>query len=125
MKKESEKKSIVKSIKLSPSQEEQIKLKAQEKNMTFSAYLVDCAVHGSDCITPQMAVKLQEIVNLVSEIYEDTDADDYIKKETLRQKADDLSDLFKSVAPKEKYKNYKKNVEALMEGAEGVWESLK
>lgn len=40
MKSESEKKSIVKSIKLSPSQVQQIEEKANEKNMTFSSYMV-------------------------------------------------------------------------------------
>ena len=44
MKSESEKKSVVKSIKLSPSQLQQIEEKANEKNMTFSSYMVDCAL---------------------------------------------------------------------------------
>lgn len=43
MRSEAEKKSIVKSIKLSPSQVQQIEEKANEKNMTFSSYMVDCA----------------------------------------------------------------------------------
>ena len=47
MRSEKEKKSITKSIKLSPLQVQQIEEKAKEKNLTFSSYMVDCAVHGS------------------------------------------------------------------------------
>lgn len=47
MRSEAEKKSIVKSIKLSPSQVQQIEEKANEKNMTFSSYMVDCALHNN------------------------------------------------------------------------------
>ena len=68
MKSESEKKSIVKSIKLSPSQVQQIEEKANEKNMTFSSYMVDCALHNNQGITPQIAVKYQELINMVQEI---------------------------------------------------------
>ena len=50
MRSEAEKKSIVKSIKLSPSQVQQIEEKANEKNMTFSSYMVDCALHNNQGI---------------------------------------------------------------------------
>ena len=68
MRSEAEKKSIVKSIKLSPSQVQQIEEKANERNMTFSSYMVDCALHNNQGITPQIAVKYQELVNMVQEI---------------------------------------------------------
>ena len=58
MRSEKEKKSITKSIKLSPLQVQQIEEKAKEKNLTFSSYMVDCAVHGNNSITPQMAVRI-------------------------------------------------------------------
>ena len=48
MRSEKEKKSITKSIKLSPLQVQQIEEKAKEKNLTFSSYMVDCAVHGNN-----------------------------------------------------------------------------
>ena len=51
MRSEREKKSIIKSIKLSPLQVQQIEEKAKEKNLTFSSYMVDCAVHGNNSIT--------------------------------------------------------------------------
>ena len=47
MRSKEEKKSITKSIKLSPLQVQQIEEKAKEKNLTFSSYMVDCAVNGS------------------------------------------------------------------------------
>ena len=68
MRSKREKKSITKSIKLSPLQVQQIEEKAKEKNLTFSSYMVDCAVHGNNSITPQMAVRMQELVNMVLEI---------------------------------------------------------
>lgn len=68
MRSEREKKSITKSIKLSPSQVQQIEEKAKEKNLTFSSYMVDCAVHGNNSITPQVVVRMQELVNMVLEI---------------------------------------------------------
>ena len=68
MRSEKEKKSITKSIKLSPLQVQQIEEKAKEKNLTFSSYMVDCAVHGNNSITPQMAVRMQELVNMVREV---------------------------------------------------------
>ncbi len=63
MKKDNEKKNITKSIKISQNQYDIIKQKADERNMNFSEYVVDCAVHGNDSITPQIAVKVQEIAN--------------------------------------------------------------
>ena len=48
MRSKREKKSITKSIKLSPLQVQQIEEKAKEKNLTFSSYMVDCAVHGNN-----------------------------------------------------------------------------
>ena len=68
MRSEKEKKSITKSIKLSPLQVQQIEEKAKEKNLTFSSYMVDCAVQGNNSITPQMAVRMQELVTMVLEI---------------------------------------------------------
>lgn len=80
MRSEKEKKSITKSIKLSPLQVQQIEEKAKEKNLTFSSYMVDCAVHGNNSITPQMAVRMQELVNMVLEIADSIDSSEYIRK---------------------------------------------
>ena len=100
MKSESEKKSVVKSIKLSPSQLQQIEEKANEKNMTFSSYMVQ-------------------------EIADNINRNDYVRKEELRRKADDLCELFHSVTPIEKYENLKRKMGLFIEGGLDVWESLK
>ena len=125
MRSEAEKKSIVKSIKLSPSQVQQIEEKANEKNMTFSSYMVDCALHNNQGITPRIAVKYQELVNMVQEIADNINRNDYIRKEELRRKADDLCELFYSVTPIEKYENLKRKMGLFIEGGLDVWESLK
>lgn len=125
MRSEEEKKSIVKSVKLSPTQVRQIEEKAAEKNMTFSGYMVDCAIHENNAVTPQMAVKFQELINMVYDIADNLDGQDYIRKEELRQKADDLGELFNSVTPKEKYENLERKMELFVEGGLGVWEYLK
>lgn len=126
MRSEREKKSITKSIKLSPLQVQQIEEKAKEKNLTFSSYMVDCAVHGNNSITPQMAVRMQELVNMVLEIADSIDSTEYIRKEELRrQKAHDLDGLFTSVSPQEKYKNLEQKMGLFVEGGLDLWESLK
>ena len=61
MRNENEKKSVTKSIKMSPQQEQQIREQAEQKGMNFSEYMLDCALHGNQGITPYMAVKMQEI----------------------------------------------------------------
>ena len=73
MRSENEKKSIVKSIKLSPLQEQQIKKLADEKGMNFSEYMVHCALHNSNGITPQMAVKMQEMTVMIIYIKRNSD----------------------------------------------------
>ena len=125
MRSESEKKSIVKSIKLSPLQEQQIKEQADKKGMKFSEYMLDCALHNNQCITPQIAVKMQEMVNMVLEIADSIDSRDYIRKEELRQKANDFDGLFKSLTPQEKYDKLEKQMGLFIEGGAGIWESLK
>ena len=125
MRSEKEKKSITKSIKLSPLQVQQIEEKAKEKNLTFSSYMVDSAVHGSNSITSQMAVRMQELVNMVLEIADSIDSTEYIRKEELRQKAYDLDSLFTSVSPQEKYENLQQKMGLFVEGGLDLWESLK
>ena len=125
MRSEEEKKSIIKSIKLSPTQLRQIEEKAAEKNMSFGGYMVDCATHENNAVTPQIAVKFQELVNIVHYIADNLDGQDYMRKEELRQKADNLGELFNFVTPKEKYENLERKMELFVEGGLGVWEYLK
>jgi len=125
MRSKNEKKSIVKSIKLSPLQLQQIEEQADKKGMKFSEYMLDCALHGSNGITPQIAVKMQEMVNMVLEIADGIDSRDYVRKEELRQKANDFDDLFHQMSPQEKYNKIEKQIELFVEGGDAIWESLR
>lgn len=125
MKNENEKKSITKSIKMSSLQEQQIKELAEKKNMNFSEYMLDCALHNNQGITPHMAVKMQEIVNIVKDIADSLDERDYIRREELRQKAYDFEGLCTSLTPQEKYNKLENNIGLFVEGGYEIWESLK
>lgn len=125
MKSEKEKKSLTKSIKMSSLQEQQIKKQAEEKGMNFSEYMLDCALHNNQGVTPYMAVKMQEMVNIVKDIAESLDERDYIRKEELRQKAHDFEGLCTSLTPQEKYNKLENNIGLFVEGGFEIWESLK
>lgn len=125
MRSESEKKSIVKSIKLSPLQLQHIEEQADKKGMKFSEYMVDCALHGSQSITPQIAVKMQEMVNMALEFADTLDENDYIRKEEFRQKASTFSEICTPLTPQEKYDNIIKQTGLFIEGGYDIWESLR
>lgn len=125
MKSENEKKSIIKSIKMSPQQEKQIKEQAEKENMNFSEYMLDCALHGNQGITPYMAVKMQEMVNIVKDIADSFDEKDYTRREELRQKAYDFEGLCTPLTPQEKYDKLENNIGLFVEGGYDIWESLK
>ena len=125
MRNENEKKSITKSVKISPNQERIIMEQAEKKGMNFSEYMLDCTLHNNQGITPYMAVKMQEMVNMVLEIADNLDSKDYIRREELRQKANDFEGLFKSVSPQEKYNKLENNIGLFVEGGMEIWEYLK
>lgn len=122
MRNEKEKKSVTKSIKMSPQQEQQIK---EQADMNFSEYMLDCAVHGNQGITPYMAVKMQEMVNIVKHITDSLDEKDYICKEELRQKACNFEDLCTPITPQKKYNKLENNIGLFVERGYEIWESLK
>ena len=93
--------------------------------MNFSEYVVDCAVHNNQGLTPQMAVRIQEMINIVRDIAENLDEKDYIRKEELRQKADVFEGLYTSLTPQEKYNKLENNMGLFIEGGYEIWESLK
>lgn len=125
MRSENEKKSIVKSIKLSPLQLQHIEEQADKKGMKFSEYMLDCALHGSQGITPQIAVKMQEMVNMALEFADTLDENDYIRKEEFRQKASTFAEICTPLTPQEKYDNIVKQTGLFIEGGYDVWESLR
>lgn len=125
MRSKNEKKSVTKSIKMSPQQEQQIWEQVEKKNMNFSEYMLDCALHSNQSITPLMAVKMQEMINILKDIADSLDEKDYIRREELRQKANDFEGLFKSVSPQEKYNKLENNIGFFVEGGMEIWEYLK
>ena len=125
MKNENEKKSITKSIKMSPQQEKQIREQAEKKNMNFSEYMLDCALHSNQGVTSYMAVKMQEMVNIVKDIADSLDERDYIRKEELRQKVHDFEGLCTPLTSQEKYNKLENNIGLFVEGGYEIWESLK
>lgn len=125
MKSENEKKSIIKSIKMSSLQEQQIKKQAEQKGMNFSEYMLDSTLHNNQSITPYMAVKMQEMINIVNDIADSLDERDYILKEELRQKAHDFEGLCTPLTAQEKYNKLENNIGLFVEGGCKIWESLK
>lgn len=125
MKNENEKKSITKSIKMSPQQEKQIREQAEKKNMNFSEYMLDCALHSNQGITPHMAVKVQEMVNIVKDIADSLDERNYIRREELIQKAHDFEGLITPVSPQEKLNKLENQMRLFIEGGYEIWEYLK
>lgn len=125
MKNENEKKSVTKSIKMSPQQEKQIREQAEKKNMNFSEYMLDCVLHINQGITPYMAVKMQEMVNIVNDIADSLDEREYIRKEELKQKVDTFSEICTPLTPQEKYNKLENNIGLFVEGGYDIWEYLK
>ena len=68
MRKESEKKGKVTSIRLSQEQHEIIQANAEKRGMTLSSYIVNSAVNSDSALTPADMVEIQNIVNTVYEI---------------------------------------------------------
>ena len=111
MKNKNEKKTIQKSL--------------NKKNMKFSEYMLDCALHHNQEITPCIAVKMQELVNLVREITDCIDSNDFIQKKTLRQKTSAFADLLPMAFPQKKYSQLEKKIDLFEKVGEEVWEFLK
>ena len=124
MKKQTEKKSITKSVKLSPQQYEQIHKDADAAGMNFSAYLVDCAVHKQG-LTPQLAVKIEEVALAAYDIAEHLYPQEYEAKENLTARTDELCELFHTLTQQERDALILKDNDIIQKGAAAIWESLK
>lgn len=125
MKKDNEKKNITKSIKISQNQYDIIKQKADERHMNFSEYVVDCAVHGNNSLTPQIAVKVQSIANTALDLADRLPYEEYATKEKLYQQSKELDDLFHVDSPLENYAKMIKEIDEIIKGADSLWVSLK
>jgi len=125
MKKDNEKKNITKSIKISQNQYDIIKQKADERHMNFSEYVVDCAVHENNSLTPQIAVKVQSIANTALDLADRLSYEEYAAKEKLYQQSKELDDLFHVDSPLENYAKMIKEIDEIIKGADSLWVSLK
>ena len=125
MRSDNEKKSIVKSIKLSPLQVQQIEEKADKKGMKFSEYMLDCALHGEQGITPEYAVKMQELINMVLDFADTLDENEFQRRDLYRQKASAFAEMFAPVNPVGKLNGMKQQINNILKGGEDIWESLK
>ena len=124
MKDEREKKKT-RSIKASDNQYAIIKQKADEKHMSFSEYVVDCAVHGNNSLTPQIAVQVQAIANTALDLADRLPYNEYAAKEKLYQQSQELDDLFHTESPLDNYAKMIKDIEQIVKGADSLWVSLK
>lgn len=69
MRSEDEKKTIIKSLKMTKNECSTIEEKAKENGKSFSRYMVDSAVNGGqNTISPQIPVMVTNIVNAAEEI---------------------------------------------------------
>ena len=69
MRSEDEKKTLVKSVKMTKNEGEIIEQKAKESGKSFSRYMVDSAVNGGEnTLSPQIPVIVTNIVNKAEEI---------------------------------------------------------
>lgn len=125
MKKQSEKKSITKSVKLSQNEYQYIMQQAESRGMNFSGYMVDCAIHRQNTITPQIAVKVQEIANTALDLADRLSYDEYKTKENLYQKSQELNELFHVDSPMDNYAKIIEDIDKLSEGADSLWVYLK
>ncbi len=125
MKKQSEKKTMTKSIKLSQNEYEQIQKQAADKGMNFSEYIIDSAIHRQNTITPQIAVKVQEIANTALDLADRLSYDEYATKRKLQTQVDDLRELFVNESPLDNYAKIIQDIEKITEGADSLWVYLK
>lgn len=68
MKKESEKKTNVTSIRLSKEQHQKVQEQAAKNGMTISNYLITKAVNNDNGLTPGIMAKVQDIANHATEL---------------------------------------------------------
>ena len=123
--KDAKEKKKTRSIKVSDNQYAIIKQKADEKHMSFSEYVVDCAVHGNNSLTPQIAVQVQAIANTALDLADRLPYEEYAAKEKLCQQSKELDDLFHVDLPLENYAKMIKDIEEIVKGADSLWVSLK
>ena len=124
MKNEKEKKSIVKTIKLSPNQYAVIMEKAAERNMSFSEYMVDSAVHGNS-LTPEIVVRIQTIMNVTEDIADKVENTYYNESVKLKEQVDAMDRLFVRMSPEEYRAQLQAEMGIVLKEGEELWDCLR
>ena len=86
---ENEKKSITKSLKLSPDIADKINEEAKLKGMNFSQYMIDCAIHKDNALTPEIMCHIENVIEMCVRIADEN------KNDLLRMEADKLWEYLK------------------------------
>lgn len=86
MRKESEKKTKVTSLRMTEEQYLAIQKMADEKDMSMGSYIVNSAIHSRKSVTPNIMVKIQDLVNSACEAVEQFAPDKAEKMETEAKK---------------------------------------
>ena len=87
-----EKKTIIKSMKMSPDIVNYIEIEAKKRNMNFSQYMIDCAVHKECCITPEILCRMENIIEQCLSIASTNNSSDI---ENIRMEANALWECLK------------------------------
>lgn len=86
---ENEKKSITKSLKLSPDIVSKIDAEAKQKGMNFSQYMIDCAIHKDNALTPEIMCRIDNVIEMCVRIADENNND------LIRMEADKLWEYLK------------------------------
>lgn len=78
MRKDSEKKNKITTIRMSEEQNQIIQEMAEQRGMSVGGYMVNMAVHGGKTVTPEIMVHMQNLINF---------ACDTIKEQATKDKA--------------------------------------
>ena len=86
MRKESEKKTKVTSLRMTKEQYQAIQKMADEKKISMGSYIVDSAIHSQKSVTPEIMVNIQNLVNTACAVIEEFAPDKAEKMETEAKK---------------------------------------
>ena len=92
MRKESEKKTKVTSLRMTEERYQAIQKMADEKEMSMGSYIVNSAIHSQKSVTPEIMVNIQNFVNTACEAVEEFAPD---KAKKMEKEAKKLWSLLK------------------------------
>lgn len=92
MRKESEKKTKVTSLRMTEEQYQAIQKMVNEKKMSMGGYIVDSAIHSQKSVTPEIMVNIQNLVNTACAVIKESAPD---KAEKMEKEAKKLWSLLR------------------------------